>query len=227
MGVETILKVLVGSRAHGLADDDSDYDYRGVFAHPTREILGLGGHQLRATGWVEGSEAEGGGKADDTSWEVGHFLRLAVQCNPSILEVFAAPVIEETEWGRSLRALFPCVWHPQRVRDAFVGYGLNQRKKMLDGKDARPSKYAVSYLRVLCQAEWLLRVGNLLVDFHGHSEYDRLRRWRAGLFTHGEVVDACKAWQEAVDRELTACCRHDARTGQVNDWLVDFRLAHL
>mgnify|MGYP001501964861 CR=1 FL=1 len=38
-----ILKVLVGSRAHGLSTETSDYDYRGVFVQPTETILSLGG----------------------------------------------------------------------------------------------------------------------------------------------------------------------------------------
>ncbi|MBI2020193.1 nucleotidyltransferase domain-containing protein [Candidatus Daviesbacteria bacterium] len=36
-----ILKVLVGSKAHGLANKDSDTDYRGVFVESTSEILAM------------------------------------------------------------------------------------------------------------------------------------------------------------------------------------------
>jgi predicted nucleotidyltransferase len=34
-----ILKVLVGSRAHGLANEQSDYDSRSVYVTSTKEIL--------------------------------------------------------------------------------------------------------------------------------------------------------------------------------------------
>lgn len=37
----TILKVLVGSHAHGLAGPDSDKDFRSVFAMPTVELFQL------------------------------------------------------------------------------------------------------------------------------------------------------------------------------------------
>ena len=37
-----ILRVLVGSRAHGLAQPDSDYDYRSVIRYETRDLLALG-----------------------------------------------------------------------------------------------------------------------------------------------------------------------------------------
>ena len=49
-----ILKVLVGSRAHGLARPDSDYDYRGVYVTPTRELFSLR-HKLKDKTWVEGA----------------------------------------------------------------------------------------------------------------------------------------------------------------------------
>ncbi len=58
----TILKVVVGSQAHGLATPESDFDYRGVFVVPTAEILSLNG-TTKTTNWIEG-------KDDDTSWEL-------------------------------------------------------------------------------------------------------------------------------------------------------------
>jgi predicted nucleotidyltransferase len=78
--MKQILKVLVGSRAHDLYTEDSDYDYRGVFIYPTREILALRPPKDQ-TSWLEG-------KTDDTSWELHKFLVMACQCNPSVLEVF-------------------------------------------------------------------------------------------------------------------------------------------
>ena len=54
-----ILKVIVGSQAYGLANKDSDIDYRGVFYVPTEVVVGLDGH-TRNTSWVEGD-------IDDTS----------------------------------------------------------------------------------------------------------------------------------------------------------------
>jgi len=103
-----ILKVLVGSHAHGLATAESDYDYRAVFVQPTEEILGLG-HKAQNNQWLEGD-------IDNTSYEVGHFLFLASKSNPTILEVFHAPrkgtVIDSMDlwdWGNSLVYLFPKV----------------------------------------------------------------------------------------------------------------------
>lgn len=187
-----ILKVLVGSRAHGLATPESDHDYRGVFVAPTREILKLGGHAKR-TSWVEG-------KDDDTSWELGHFLFLATKSNPTILETFLAPTVGETHrLGLLLRDLFPLVWSSRGVRDAFVGYGLNQRKKFLEAKDGRPHKYAAAYLRTLFNAWELLRTGTFTVRIADTEIGPTVRRFKEGDYTVGEVVQTCHDWQWIVE----------------------------
>lgn len=218
-----ILKVIVGSRAHGLADPDSDYDYRGVFVVPTSALLSITQEKPRHTSWVEGDKTAEG-KEDATAWEIGHFLHLALQCNPTILEVFAAPMVEGTTdfWG--LRALFPRVWHPRRVRDAFVGYGLNQRKKFLDDKDARAAKYASAYLRTLYQAHALLTTGELPVSLVNAPVFETLKHWRSGIFSKGEVVDQCLRWTGYVDDAL-ARCTHEPDPTAVDAFLLNVRRA--
>lgn len=223
----TILKVVVGSRAHGLADPDSDYDYRGVFLHTTSALLSLG-PKPRDTSWLEGVPIPAyvadtaSGRIDDTAWELGHFLNLATHCNPTILEVFTAPVDTATEDGMRLRALLPYVWNPKAVRDAFVGYGVNQRKKMLDGKDGRGSKYASAYLRVLYQATMLLTEGRLPVDMTDTPIFGTLKKWRGGEFSLGEVIDQCKKWESRV-QIAWPICNHAPDLAKVNDFLLDVR----
>lgn len=188
----TILKVLTGSRAHGLHTETSDYDWRGVFVLNTAELLKLG-NKPDQTSWIQGIE-------DDTSWEIGKFLLLATKCNPTILEAFkASPVTHETnKYGVELQSLFRCVWQPKLVMDAFVGYGLNQRKKFLDEKDKRPFKYAVAYLRTLYQAQDLLNTGTFSVSMKDTEVFDTLYRWKHDGCEYGEVIDVCKKWENLV-----------------------------
>lgn len=223
MSERTILKALVGSRAHGLANAESDSDFRGVFVVPTSDILRIGGHAKR-TSWIERDDS-GSAINDDVSWEVAHFLHLATKCNPSILEAMAAPTFEADEWGRELRTLLPFVWNPKAVRDAFVGYGLNQRKKMLDDKDGRPWKYACAYLRTLAAGVHLLTVGEVLVDTRGHEVHPLLVRFKAGDTMKGEVINACEDWTRRIDAAL-AECRHEPNLEPVNDYLLRLRHAH-
>lgn len=223
-----ILKTLVGSRAHGLHTEESDYDYRGIFVQPTSEILSLRG-TVQQTHWVEGRKPEEAGtKLDDTAWEIGHFLKLATQCNPTILEVFAAPLAEDggtTADGIALRDLLGAVWEPKRVRDAFVGYGLNQRKKMLEDKDKRWQKYATAYLRTLIQAERLLTHGVMMVDFSRHEEYQTLLAFRNGLASIGQVVDKCKLWEVRVEAAMgsTTAQRQRPEPDAIDAFLLDIR----
>lgn len=216
----TILKALVGSRAHGLANENSDSDYRGVFVVPTSEFLRIGGHTKR-TAWIERDES-GAVLNDNVSWEVGHFLYLATKCNPSILECLAAPVFDADGWGLELRALLPCVWNPQGVRDAFVGYALSQRQKMLEDKDKRPWKYACAYLRTLAAGEHLLRTGEVLVDMTGHETHGTLARFKDGDATKGDVINVCELWTRRIEDALTTC-EHQAHLAPVNEFLLRLR----
>lgn len=177
--MKTILKVLVGSRAHGLNDPDSDFDYRGVFVVPTADILKTF-HKEKSNSWIEG-------EVDDTAYEIGHFLELAQKSNPSVLEVLFAPVVESTPLGDELRALAPKLWNTKDLLNAFVGYSHNQRKKMEDDKDSRRWKFAVAYCRVLIQGAELIQTGTMQYPLRkNHAE---LRAIRKGLWSMGQVLD--------------------------------------
>lgn len=218
-----ILRVLVGSRAHGLHTEDSDYDWRGVFVTPTKEFFTLGG-TTQQTSWIEGKE-------DDTSWEIGKFLLMATKCNPTVLEVFKAPAhfnddIEReyfNQWGKHLKALFPYVWNSKDVMNAFVGYGLNQRKKFLENKDVRPHKYAVAYLRTLYMAEQLLLTGDFPVNMSGTPIFDTLLRWKNKDYQVGEVIQLTHEWEAKVRRAFEANPDKQTDIKPINEFLVSVR----
>jgi len=201
-----LLKVIVGSKAHGLANKDSDTDYRGVFIVPTTRFLKVHQDKVKETSWIEGDD-------DNTSWEFGHFMNMATYCNPTILETFLAPRVDLPEHkpktgyldaepfyeepytiGDDLKAMFPYVWNSLRVKEAFIGYGINQRKKFFDNKDNRAPKYAVAYLRVLYQAWELLSTGTFSISFAKTPIYKTLKKWKTGNFTPGEVIQKC--WEQ-------------------------------
>jgi len=213
-----ILKTIVGSQAHGLATADSDIDYRGVFQVETSELLKIVAKHA-TTQWVEG-------KDDDTSWELGHFLEMATKCNPTVLETFLAPVSSATSLGMGMRELFPHVWNSSGVKNAFIGYGINQRKKFFDKTDKRSNKYATAYLRVLFNCWELLSTGTFSVDIRNTEVYTQCRKFKEGDFTHGEVIEAC--WQMET-RCLKAYDKNpDKQTdlAPVNRFLVRARREH-
>lgn len=187
----TILKTLVGSRAYGLATPFSDYDYKGVYIAPTSKLLSLGGNIKTGSQSIDG-------KVDDVQWEVGKFLSLAIQCNPTALELFFAPIVAATTEGLALRELFPYVWQPTRVYNAFVGYSSSQRNEYIKG---RGPKYAVAYIRTLYQATVLLSEGYLPIDMTGTELYSRLRAIKTGFpsIIADEVLVLCGEWKKEVD----------------------------
>ena len=216
---DQIMKVLVGSHAHGLATPESDYDYRAVFVQPTDEILSLGTRQV-GTQWAEGD-------IDNTAYEIGHFLMLATKSNPTILEMFVGPLAGDVRdnWTYALRGLFPYVWDSHAVLNAFTGYGYNQRKKFLDNKDRRAHKYAVAWLRTLILADQMFTEGTMALDLTGHAEHERLRRWKAGHWGLGEVMEVTEAWRLRVENSFE---KHEKRTTdlkRVNGFLLDARRA--
>lgn len=218
-----ILKVVVGSTAHGLANKDSDVDYRGVFVVPTSEILSIGPHHDE-TRWIEGKE-------DDTSWEIGKFLLMATKCNPTVLECFVAPIAEngprvgtrEATYGGELRLLFPYVWNSQYVKDAFIGYGINQRKKFFENKDKRAPKYATAYLRTLYNAWELLATGTFSVNLVGSPVYELCKRFKSGDYSPGEVINECFKWETEVLKAYKANPDKQTNMEPINEFLLKIR----
>lgn len=218
-----ILKCLVGSRAHGLHNEDSDYDFRGVYVTPTKDILSLN-YQYKGSHWFEGKE-------DQTTYEIQHFLELALHCNPTILEVFVAPVWTcnpgltiHLTYGHALRGLFPYVWEPKRAFDAFTGYGYNQRKKMLEKKDLRPRKYAVAYLRTLYNLIDLLSTGTFSLEIKNPVLKKELLEIKEGIkpLDMGEVINQAEILTAKAESLLNSC-KQKAQPEKVNDFLLEVR----
>jgi uncharacterized protein len=209
----TILKVLVGSHAHGLANDKSDKDYRAVYVLPTQDILSLG-YKYKGNDWIEGVE-------DNTAYEIGHFLSLALKCNPTILEVFKAPIIEANNYGRELQRLFTYVWNPQDAFNAFLGYGLNQRKKFLDKKDNRQDKYACAYIRTLIALIELLTNNDFNVKVPDIYQ-EKLLRYKNGNYDMGEIINESEKLIKIAKLKLQTC-HNEQNKDFVNKFLLDIR----
>ncbi len=215
---QTILKVLIGSQAHGLAGPESDADYRSVYVIPTEELFRVGFKPPGAR-MAKGVE-------DETSWEVGPFLALAMSCHPLILETLAAPVVAADQWGSELRDLLPALWSPQRAYEAYLGYASNQRRKFLDKKDGRPAKYAVAYLRTLYNLCELLEFGALTLRVIDTPIGRTLAEIKGGTIGTGEVIDLGEYWTVECTKRLSHS-RHEADPKAVDAFLIRLRRAFL
>lgn len=214
----TILKVQVGSHAHGLARPDSDQDFRSVFVIPTTDLFRLD-FKYPATSWKKG-------EGDEASWEITPFLSLAIQSHPLILETFLAPVVAKDDWGTELQGLFPAVWAPQKAFDAFTGYATNQRTKFLDKKDDRPEKYAAAYVRVLSNLCELLVTGTFTVRIRDTDLGESIARIKEGNYRLGEVIDLGEELTQKASEALRLC-QHQQNFSLVDDFLIKIRKAFL
>jgi len=213
---QNILKVLVGSVAHGLSQGESDKDWRGVFVTSTHRLLKLKPDK-KQTKWFEGD-------TDSTYYEIWKFLVLATRCLPTMLEVFFAPVVFENDYGARLRALFDYVWSPAAVRDSFIGYGRNQQKKFLENKDGRANKYAAAHLRVLYNGYQLLSTGKKFdVNLTGSPVYEKVKRFKQGDYTVGEVVQECWEWEQKLLEAFQQCPGKKTNFKMVDNFLLEVR----
>ena len=151
-----------------------------------------------------------------------------MQCNPTILEVFKAPIIYANEDGKKLRELFKYVWEAEQAFNAFVGYGLNQRKKFLDKKDNRQNKFAVAYIRTLVNLSELLQTGNFHVKIPENLQIRKnLLKYKSGDYYVGEIIQ--HAEDIITDINLILQSKEWAYTKQkqnkekVNQFLINLR----
>jgi len=219
--VKTILKVLVGSKAHGLSNESSDKDYRAVFIYPTQAFLDLNGNPP-LTSWIEGEE-------DNTAYELKKFLADAINGLPNTIEMFFAPIVEITPEGQELLDLFPYVWDKQKVYDAFTGYAENNLKKMLENKDGRENKYAGFIIRILYNLICLLRDGNLDVTLKD-NDYTKIvlmdYKKADHKLDHGLVVNRMR--QMIVQaKELLSNCKQQPNYRKIDEFLIKIRKENL
>ncbi|MEV6396970.1 nucleotidyltransferase domain-containing protein [Streptomyces sp. NPDC051907] len=167
----TIYSCVMGSRAFGLATEDSDTDRRGVFVAPSPLFWRFD----KPPTHVEGPADE------QFSWELERFLGLALRANPNVLECLHSPLVEHVDdTGRELLSLRDA-FLSREAHGTFVRYAAGQRKKL--DADVRQHgaprwKHAMHLLRLLASCRDLLRTGELTLDVG--TDRDRLLEVRRG-----------------------------------------------
>ncbi|MFE3073914.1 DNA polymerase beta superfamily protein [Streptomyces sp. NPDC059247] len=153
----TIYSCVMGSRAFGLATEDSDTDRRGVYLAPAPLFWRFD----KPPAHVEGPAEE------QFSWELERFCELALRNNPNVLECLHSPVVEHADaLGRELLSLRGA-FLSREAHTTFVRYARGQRRKLeADVRQyGRPRwKHAMHLLRLLASCRDLLRTGELRID---------------------------------------------------------------
>jgi uncharacterized protein len=180
-----IYRCVVGSRAFGLAGEDSDIDRRGVYLPPADL-------QWSLYGAPEQLENEA---TQECYWELRKFLILALKANPNILECLYTPLVETaTPIAQELLAMHE-IFLSKLVYQTYNGYVLSQFKKLeqdLRSSGAVKWKHAMHLIRLLMSGITVLKEGFvpvnvaehrdlLLVIKRGEMEWTEMNRLRLDL----------------------------------------------
>lgn len=217
--MKIITKVLVGSRLHGLHNEQSDYDYRGIHMYDLKDTLSPF-KKLKNTNWIEGN-------VDNTSYELADFCKNATQGNATILEVFFSNEIVETS---PVADIMRQNWHKFIDTDRFVmasrGYASNQLNKMqlfddIGVKDQRrTSKFAIAYCRVLWQCDEFLRTGIFQCQITDTDLREFLLKLKAGW--DDEYIPECTEWFQVLQANVTAAWKTAPKMKPDIKWIEEF-----
>src|SRR5690242_4527061 len=158
-----IYRCVVGSRAYGLDNDESDTDRRGIYLAPAELQWSLFGSP----------EQFEDNAAQSCYWELQKFLTMALKANPNILECLYSPLVEKaTALGEELLAMRES-FLSQMIFQTFNGYAMSQFKKI--EQDIRNHgevkwKHAMHLLRLLLTGAATLRHARVPVCVEGHRE---------------------------------------------------------
>jgi predicted nucleotidyltransferase len=135
-----IYRVVIGSQAYGLSIDDSDLDMCGVCIPPRRHLLGMASFEQ----YVEHTPEQ-----DTVIYALVKFVRLALKCNPNIIEaLYTAPeyVVFVNDYGQQLRE-HRHLFLTRKAGQTFSGYAISQLRRMerhhrcvVDPPDHRPAQ---------------------------------------------------------------------------------------
>lgn len=214
-----ITKVLVGSRLHGLHNEQSDYDYRGIHMHELQDMLSPF-KTLKNTTWIEGDN-------DNTSYELADFCKQATHGNATILEVFFSDqIIETSPIADEMRRN----WHKFIDTDKFVmasrGYASNQLNKMqlfddIGVKDQhRTGKFCIAYCRVLWQCAEFLRDGEFPCQVYDEELREFLLRVKEGW--DDAYIPEATEWFSYLQSKVTEQWSITPRQKPDIEWIENF-----
>jgi len=159
-----IYRCVVGSRAFGLAGDESDTDRRGIYLPPADL-------QWSLYGAPEQLENEA---TQECYWELRKFLILALKANPNILECLYTPLVETaTPIAQELLAMRES-FLSKLVYQTYNGYVMSQFKKLeqdLRSRGAIKWKHAMHLIRLLMAGVRVLKEGFVPVDVGDQRDF--------------------------------------------------------
>lgn len=210
-----IYRCVVGSRAFGLENENSDIDLRGIYLPPAEMHWSMYGVPEQ----FENKDNE------ECYWELQKFLILALKANPNILECLYTPLVEYADETAEELLSIRLIFLSKLVYQTYNGYVMSQFKKL--EQDLRTVgtvkwKHAMHLIRLLLQGIEILRESTLnvytganreklLAIKNGEMEWSEVNQLRLDLHKDFEKAFENTSLPERPDYE------------KANDFLVNAR----
>ncbi len=204
-----------GSRAWGFESQDSDYDVRFIYLHPTEWYL-------RVMSGPSVIERPVDAVLDISGWDLKKALQLLRKSNPPLLEWLQSPIIyrERSRVVQRLRDLMPQYYQPASCHYHYLHMAQGNYREFLQGDMVWLKKY-LYVLRPVLACLWIERgCGVVPIEFHRLVErvvddtgvklaiQDLIRRKRSGEeLDHGPHIPAISSF---LQRELDRLSQIDA-----------------
>jgi len=180
-----VFRCVIGSRAYGLDDENSDIDRRGIYLPPAQLHWSLYGvpEQLENDATQE------------VYWELQKFIGLALKANPNVLECLYSPIVETaTPLAQELLDMRES-FLSRLVFQTYSGYVASQFKKMqadLRNQGRVKWKHVMHLIRLMLSGIHVLQEGfvavavgehreELLMIKRGEMDWDEIDAWRLEL----------------------------------------------
>nr|WP_228507883.1 nucleotidyltransferase domain-containing protein [Herbiconiux sp. VKM Ac-1786] len=231
--VQTIVTAEYGSRAIGVATEDSDHDLMSVFVEAPEYILGIETIDTEASSTAPAGSRSTREDTDTTRYPLRKWSQLAAIGNPTVLSLLFLDPIESTEHWKLLRS----------IRDAFIsreagrrfrGYSLGQRQAIVGARNKRTNrpelihkhgydtKFAYHMVRTAMQGIELMTTGALRLPM-APSDLEILRSIRAGSITK----DAVLALASELDDNLAVAIERTEANDQPDRRLINYTLRRI
>ena len=151
-----------GSRAWGFASDDSDYDVRFIYIHPTDWYLTVNLEDKRDV-----IETPIDDVWDINGWELRKALKLFSKSNPPLLEWLQSPIIyhEDNKIVHEIRQLLVNHYSPNACFYHYLHMANKNYREHLQGEQIKLKKYFY-VLRPILACRWIERdLGTVPMEF--------------------------------------------------------------
>jgi predicted nucleotidyltransferase len=140
-----------GSRAWGFASQDSDYDVRFIYAHPTNWYLSVYDGRDVIERPIEDA-------IDVAGWDIRKALRLFRKSNPPLLEWLDSPIgyVDRFGFADRLRALLPRYYSPRSCLHHYWHMAQGNFDKYVQGERIQQKRYFY-VLRPVLACQWIER----------------------------------------------------------------------